>query len=144
MTLHTHLSRFISELFTQMDHTFLQQLIKQRRSKEANIWVVVTIIILVNIKYLQIIWYDFCYGQPCTHMRHHNHYLNDSYAVKIGQSRPKVRLHDYCHLRRWCVHLHSFQTAAIIGHLTVLFYQFNPYVPEDIIQVFVLELLFTW
>lgn len=55
MTLPTHLSRFISELFIQMDQTSLQQLIKRQRSKEANIWIVVTIIILANIKYLQII-----------------------------------------------------------------------------------------
>lgn len=67
MTLPTHLSQFISELFIQMDQTSLQQLIKQRRSTEANIWPAVTIIILANIKYLQIIWHDFCYGKPCTH-----------------------------------------------------------------------------
>lgn len=69
MTLPAHLSRFISDLFIQMDQTSLPQLIKQRRSKEANIWMVVTIIILANIKYLQIIGYDFCYREPCTHVR---------------------------------------------------------------------------
>lgn len=68
MTLPTHLSRFISELFIQIDQTSLQHLIKQQRSKEANIWMVVTITILANIKHLQIIQYDYCYGEPCTHM----------------------------------------------------------------------------